>query len=71
MQYEEIKINLIKKLNKRDQLWQIILTLSRIEEILEDKINYKFNKKITSLRKEEILKEKIIKIIIMKCLATI
>jgi hypothetical protein len=67
MQYEEIKINLIKKLNKRDQLWQIILTLSRIEEILEDKINYKFNKKITSLRKEEILKEKIIKIIIFSC----
>ena len=67
MQYEEIKINLIKKLNKRDQLWQIILTLSRIEEILDDKINYKFNKKITSLRKEEILKEKIIKIIIFSC----
>ena len=67
MQYEEIKINLIKKLNKRDQLWQILLTLSRIEEILEDKINYKFNKKITSLRKEEILKEKIIKIIIFSC----
>jgi hypothetical protein len=67
MQYEEIKINLIKKLNKRDQLWQIILTLSRIEEILEDKINYKFNKTITSLRKEEILNEKIIKIIIFSC----